>query len=212
VKNALEGFMKFCSQPLSLKARPVLALLAVALGLSFTAPLWHVRMVAPQYPQGLDLYVSSYKVDGGHEGRDVHEINTLNHYIGMRPIDRAGMKDLDWLPFAFGLLVLLTLRVAAIGDVRSLIDLAVVTIYVSGFALARFVLQLWSFGHDLNPEAPFHMEPFMPVIIGHKQIANFTTEAWPGWGSAFISVFGLGVLALTAWQLWSGRVALRRST
>ena len=205
MKDALDRFYAFCGRPLYMGARPLLALLALALALSFAGPLWHIRMVAPQYPRGLDLYIHSYKVDGGNEGRDVKEINTLNHYIGMRPIERAGLKDLDWIPFAFGLLVLLTLRVAAIGDVRSLIDLGVITAYVSLFALARFLLQLWSFGHDLDPEAPFRVDPFMPAFFGRKQIANFATEAWPGMGSVLVGVYAVGVLGVLGFHLVKGR-------
>lgn len=205
MKLALDKFFEFVGRPVYMGSRPVLLLLAGVLVLSFAGPLWHVRMVAPQYPNGLDLYVHSYKVEGGNEGRDIAEINTLNHYIGMRSIDRAGLKDLDWIPFAFGLLVLLTLRVAFVGDVRSLIDLAVVTLYVSLFALARFLLQLHSFGHELDPKAPFQVEPFMPAVLGRKQIANFTTEASPGLGSFAVAAYATGVFAVLAWHLIAGR-------
>lgn len=205
MKEALEKFFAFCARPVYFGARPLLFLMAVALALSFSQPLWHIHMVAPQYPQGLDLHIYSFKLEGGHGGQDIKEINTLNHYIGMRPIERAGMKDLDWIPFAFGLLILLTLRVAAIGDVRSLIDLAVMTAYVSLFALARFLLQMYSFGHDLNPEAPFKVEPFTPAVLGHKQIANFSTSAGPGFGSYAVGVYAVGVFLILGYHLIVGR-------
>ena len=63
-------------------------------------------MLAPQYPQGLTLDIYAHKVEGGRNGADIQEINTLNHYIGMKHLDRAQLSDLDWLPFGFGVLAL----------------------------------------------------------------------------------------------------------
>jgi hypothetical protein len=85
--------------------------------------------------------------------------------------------DLDWIPFALGLLALLTLRYAAIGNVRTLIDLVVVAGYVASFAFARFIYKLWYFGHSLAPDAPIKLEPFTPAVIGKKQIATSPSRA-----------------------------------
>jgi hypothetical protein len=60
------------------------ALLLVAV---YILPLWNLTMFAPQYPDGLRLDIYSYKLEGGNHGQDVREINILNHYIGMRPLD-----------------------------------------------------------------------------------------------------------------------------
>lgn len=203
--SRLQPFYAFLSRPLFPSARVVLALLVVPLALSFTAPVWRIAMEAPQYPEGLSMDISAYKIVGGHDGEDIQEINTLNHYIGMKHIDRASMSDLDWIPFALGALLILTLRVAAIGNVRSLVDLTVVTAYVSLFAFGRFAYRLWVFGHDLAPDAPVKVKPFMPVLLGSKQIANFTTHSYPLLGSLFLGVFVLGVVAVTGWHLLAGR-------
>ena len=47
-------------------------------------PLWTMTLHAPQYPQGVRLII-----DGRGARGDVDELNTLNHYIGMRPIPGA---------------------------------------------------------------------------------------------------------------------------
>jgi hypothetical protein len=210
VKQAIQAFQEFVGRPVFLGARPILALLALPMALAFTQPLWHIHMEAPQYPKGLDLYIHAYKVEGGNDGHDVKEINVLNHYIGMRSIDRAELADLDWIPFAFGALVILALRVAAVGDVRSLIDLVVITSYVGAFSLARFVHKLWVFGHDLDPRAPVNIDPFMPVVIGKKQVANFTTWSYPAAGTYLVALFALGTIAVLAWHLVAGRRAAVR--
>jgi hypothetical protein len=211
MREPLKEFYRFLDTPIQGAARILLIVLLVPLGLSYTRPLWHINMVAPQYPQGLNLYIYSYKLEGGRGGADVPEINTLNHYIGMRKIDRETLTELDWLPFVFGALGLLVLRVAALGNVRMLIDLTVLTMYVSAFGLARFYLKMHSFGHTLDPQAPFKMEPFTPVVFGTAQVANFTTTAYPSAGSIYMAVFGTGVAAVLLWHLVAGRIRAARA-
>ncbi|MBZ0274218.1 hypothetical protein K8I61_19430 [bacterium] len=212
IKEALEGFYEFLERPIKLSARLALALLVIPLLLAFTAPLWNISMKAPQYPQGLSLDIYAHKVEGGRGGLDINEINTLNHYIGMAPLNRAALTDLDWLPFAIGALVILTLRVAAVGNVRALIDLFVMSSYFSLFALARFVYKLYTLGHDLDPKAPVTVDPFMPAVFGTKQIANFTVTSLPRGASLYMGIFVTGVLAVMAWHLISGRLAAVRAT
>jgi hypothetical protein len=201
----LDKFYAFLDRPLKNAARILLAVLVVPVILHYGAPIWEIHMVAPQYPQGLELDIYSYKLEGGRQGKDIVEINRLNHYIGMHQITREDLTDLDWMPFAFGLLVILTLRVAAIGTVRSLVDLVVLSGYVAGFAFVRFVYTLYRYGHELDPHAPFDVEPFTPVIFGSKQLANFTTDSYPRMGSLYLGVFLLGIAAVLGWHLISGR-------
>lgn len=205
MKHPLERFYEFVQRPVRMRSRLLLALLVVPLVLSFTAPLWNISMVAPQYPQGLQIDIYAHKVEGGRDGGDIREINTLNHYIGMSPIDRAALSDLDWIPFAIGVLVILTLRVAAIGDIRSLIDLAVITFYFSLFSLGRFVYRLYVLGHNLDPHAPVNVAPFMPAVFGTKQIANFTVTSLPRLATGYMAIFAIGVAAVTLWHLVVGR-------
>ena len=204
LRPLVDRFEEFLDEPVRFRSRILLTLLVIPLVLSFTQPLWRISMEAPQYPQGLYLDVYAYKLGGGHADHDIQEINELNHYIGMHQIARSEFEDLDWIPFALGLLAILTLRAAAIGKVRSLIDLSVLTAYVGLFSLARFVYKLYVFGHDLDPRAPVNIAPFMPVVVGTKQVANFTTHSWPRLGTVFMSTFAVGVIALAVWHCWVG--------
>jgi len=205
MKHPLLRFYDFVREPVRLRTRVPLALLIIPLLAAFTAPLWSISMTAPQYPEGLQLDIFAYKVEGGRDGNDVHEINVLNHYIGMAPIDEVALSDLDWIPFAIGVLIILTLRVAAIGDIRSLIDLAVITSYFSAFSFGRYVYKLYVLGHNLDPKAPVNIDGFMPAVFGTKQIANFTVTSLPELGSLYMALFALGVGGLTVWHLWVGR-------
>lgn len=211
MKNPIARFYAFLDTPLFPMARLALVVLVIPLALVFTQPLWKISMKAPQYPKGLSMEIYTHKVEGGHGGKDIKEINTLNHYIGMKTIDRQQLTDLDWIPFALGLLFILTLRCAAIGNVRALVDLVVITGYVSVFAFGRFIYKLYTYGHTLDPEAPFKVKPFTPAIFGSKQVANFTTTSWPQLGSILMGVFVVGVTAVTAWHLIAGRRAAERA-
>ncbi|MBW2191203.1 MAG: hypothetical protein JRG93_16765 [Deltaproteobacteria bacterium] len=190
MSKATDAFYRFLDEPIFPWARVSLALLTIFVGLSFTAPMWHINMQAPQYPEGLDLYIYSYKVDGGNDGNDVQEINTLNHYIGMAPLDRTSLTDLDWIPFLF---------------VSTMIDLLVMTTYAGIFGFGRLAYKLYTFGHDLDPRAPIDVEPFMPVMWGQKQIANFLTAANPGLGTVYVAIFATGLTLLLLAHLFIGR-------
>jgi copper chaperone NosL len=212
MKHSLARFYDFLERPVFGWSRIALVILVIPLLLAFTAPLWRISLEAPQYPKGLYMEVYAHKLDGGRDGHDIVEINNLNHYIGMHKIDRAELSELDWMPFAIIALALLALRCAAIGNVRMLIDLLVITGFVASYSMGRFVYKLYVFGHNLDPKAPITLEPFTPAVFGRKQIANFVTESYPRLGSMYITIFITGVAAITAWHLIAGRLAAARSS
>lgn len=205
MKTTADSFWTFLDVPLRGVVRLLLVLLVVPLLASFAFPLWRISMEAPQYPKGLSMDIYSYQLVGGNDGHDIKEINTLNHYIGMRAITREELRDLDWMPFGLIALALLTLRAALLGNVRTLIDLSMVAAYISLVAFGRFVWMLWEFGHELDPKAPVDIEPFMPVVVGSKKIANFMTHSMPQFGSVLMGGFTAGIWAITLWCLWRGR-------
>jgi hypothetical protein len=185
------------AEPLGPRSRWLLLMLLVPLFLALIAPIWQMRFLAPQYPDGLELVIFPYTVAG-----DVREVNTLNHYIGMAAIDQAALSDLDFLPFAIGAFALLLLRVVSIGDVRSLLDLIALYAYFGVFAFARFAYTLYVFGHNLDPKAPFQVEPFTPTLLGTGTIANFTITSLPARGSFYLAAVGAALVAilLVTWR------------
>jgi hypothetical protein len=200
--DRLDRWHRVLGRPLAPWARAVLLAALLPLLWGATQRLWTIGFLAPQYPKGLELHVYSYSIGGGNEGVDLTEINTLNHYVGMRALDPADFADLDFMPFALGVLALLALRVAAIGDVRSLVDLAVMTTYFGLFGMARFAYMLYTYGHNLDPRAPIEMPGFMPPVWGTRTIANFTVTSHPSAGTLLISLFGAAVVLLALWHLW----------
>ena len=202
MRRTIQRFYEVLGRPIEFWSRWVLGLAVIPLLLAPLQPLWTLHFGAPQYPEGLDLYVYAYTIEGGNQGNDLREINVLNHYVGMKPLDPAEFADLDFIPFAIGALALLALRVAAIGDVRSLIDLAVLTAYFGLFSLGRFVYMLYVYGHHLDPKAPIHMEGFMPPVLGSQEVGNFTVASYPAAGTALIGAFAVAVLLLATWHVW----------
>jgi len=201
MREAIARFYDRLGHPIVFGTRWLLGLAVVPLVIGAFLPLWRIHFEAPQYPNGLDLYVRSYTIEGGNEGRDLPEINVLNHYVGMRNLDPADFADLDFIPFAIGALALLALRVAAIGDVRSLVDLAVLTSYFGAFSLGRFAYMLYTYGHDLDPRAPIRIEGFMPPLLGRQEVGNFTVSSYPAAGTWLIGIFGAIVVGLALWHV-----------
>ncbi|HEY0947510.1 MAG TPA: hypothetical protein VGD81_19665 [Opitutaceae bacterium] len=192
---------RFLRRPLNLASRLLLLAAAGVVVAAVFLPLWQIRLVAPQYQEGLALRIYSHQLVGGNGGQDLHEINTLNHYIGMKHLAEADFVEMRWMPFAFGVFALLALRAAAIGRMASLVDLTVLFVYFGAFSLGNFYYRLYSYGHHLDPHAPMTIEPFTPVVIGSQQIANFVQTSLPQLGGYALGLFPLLVVA----AMWYSR-------
>lgn len=191
----------FLRRPVSFGARVVLLLAVVSLGLALWLPIWRIELVAPQYQEGLSLRIYTYQLVAGNHGQDLNEINGLNHYIGMKPLAEADFIEMRWVPFALGLFILLALRAAAIGTMRSLTDLLALFLYFTAFSFGSFYYRLYTYGHQLDPMAPVKIKPFTPVMIGRQHIANFVQSSWPELGTLFLGLFP----ALVLLAMWLSR-------
>jgi hypothetical protein len=201
MRNLFRREYVFLRRPLSFSARILMLLAAACLVLALLLPLWRIGLVAPQYQEGLSLRIYSYQLVAGNDGQDLHEINNLNHYIGMKPLAEADFIEMRWVPFALGLFILLALRAVAIGTMSSLIDLLTLFLYFTAFSFGSFYYRLYTYGHQLDPRAPMTIEPFTPVLIGRQQIANFLQSSWPEWGTLFLGLFPLLLVA----AMWFSR-------
>ena len=199
--DMLRSTHRFIDRPLSLVSRGIVLLGIGALLAGAFLPLWRIRLIAPQYQEGLTLEMYSHKITAGNGGQDLPEINTLNHYIGMKPIAQADFAEMTWMPFAIGIFALLALRAAALGRIGHLVDLGVLFTYFGAFSMGTFAYRLWSYGHHLDPEAPIRMAPFTPIVIGRQQIANFVQTSLPMIGTACMGGFLISILA----AIWLSR-------
>ena len=195
----LSAMHRILDRPVSLAGRGLLLLGILLLVLGAMLPLWRISLVAPQYAEGLTLDMYAYQIVAGNGGQDLAEINTLNHYIGMKPIAQADFLEMKVIPFAIGVFALLGLRAVMVGRIMNVVDLGVLFLYFGTFSLGSFAWRLYSYGHHLDPRAPMTIEPFMPVVIGSQQIANFVQTSIPLAGTFCMGAFLLCVL-LAGWQ------------
>lgn len=150
----------------------------VLLLLSVFLPYWHMELDAPQYPNGLFLTAYVHHLDG-----DVKEINGLNHYIGMRPLEEAAEFERAasvWLIIAMFMLIELAAFIHSKWAV-------LLTIPAIAFPVVFLVdLQYWMahFGQNLDPNAPLSsaVKPFTPTVLGEGGIGQFQTYAELGMG------------------------------
>ena len=180
---------RILDRPVNRTGRILVLAATVLLLLGGTLPLWRISLVAPQYAEGLTLDMYAYQIVAGNNGQDLAEINTLNHYIGMKPIVQADFLEMKVLPFAIGVFALLALRSVVLGRIVTLVDLSVLFMYFGAFSLGGFVYRLYSYGHYLDPRAPMKIEPFMPVVMGSQQIANFVQTSLPLAGTVCMTAF-----------------------
>jgi hypothetical protein len=187
---------------LGLAPRLLLMAAAVLIGITLTLPLWNLTMFAPQYPDGLRMDIYTHQLRGGNGGQDVKEINVLNHYIGMRDLSNEDFTEFKWMPFALGVLALLTLRSAVIGSMGSLVDSVVLFMYFGAFSLWSFAYKMYMYGHNLAPGAPVKVPPFTPPVFGYQQIANFEVYSYPRAGTYVLLAGALSLLVALglAWR------------
>ena len=191
----LSAMHRLLDRPVTLIGRGLILVGVLVLILGATLPLWRISLVAPQYAEGLTLDMYSYQIVAGNGGQDLAEINTLNHYIGMKPIVQADFLEMKLLPFAVGVFALIALRAVVVGRIMNLVDLMVLFLYFGAFSLGSFAYRLYSYGHHLDPAAPMKIDPFMPVVIGSQQIANFVQTSLPLAGTFCMGGFLVCVLA-----------------
>lgn len=158
---------------------------------SIFLPYWHMEMHAPQYPQNLHLHAYVNHLSG-----DVAEINALNHYIGMRPLEEAAQ-----LERRFGVYILIALvvmlEVAAWIHTRWAALLALPAVLFP--AVFLFSLHWWMshFGQNLDPDAPLSssIKPFVPPILGTGVVGQFKTVATAGIGLMMSTAASVVILA-----------------
>lgn len=151
----------------------LLCIAAALLVASFTQTWWRMTLHAPQYPKGLHVQAYLNRLEG-----DVREIDNLNHYIGMRPLNEAAQlerKSSLLLIIALGSLVL---GASAIHSRWSVIVVAPAFLFPAGFLID---LHLWlhHFGQNLDPTAALSssVRPFTPPVLGEGVVGNFRTTA-----------------------------------
>ena len=182
------------------------ALLACALALialSVREPWWFLRLYAPQYPHGLTLVVGLDGFSG-----DVREIDMLNHYIGMAPLNDAASLERQVAPYAVVLLILGLVALAVwVRPAASWLLPVLGALFPVGF-VADCMFWMVRYGHQLDPRAPLQLPPFTPELFGNGTIGQFMTFARPERGF-WLAVLAVVLLAAASFVRMRQRSTLR---
>jgi hypothetical protein len=131
---------------------------AVALPLMFAFPIWKITLEAPQYPKGLGMYIWVNKITGS-EPNTLQNINIMNHYIGMKPIEPESIPELRFMRY--------------------------IILALTGLALLLVFLNKW----QLNLVWVIMLGmAYQPPLIGKKQILNFLAISLPRLGALFLAL------------------------
>ncbi len=156
----------------------LLLIARVMLLVSLFVPFWHMELVAPQYPENLHLvaYVN-------HLAGDVAEIDSLNHYIGMRPLGEAAQIERSIGVYVMIFFVLM-LELASWVHSRWTVLLVLPVLLFPIVFLVDLHLWMSYFGMNLDPDAPLSnsIDPFVPPVLGTGMVGQFKTVASPGLG------------------------------
>ena len=166
---------------------------ALLLLVSIFVPYWQLTLHAPQYPKGLTVQAFLNNLEG-----DVHEIDGLNHYIGMRPLAEAATFEKSISVIGVAVLALLILAAVFVHS-RWAALLALPALLFPAIFLLDLQYWLANFGQNLDPSAALSssVKPFVPRVLGVGEIAQFRTDAGPAAGlwlaiiASFLILVGL---------------------
>lgn len=168
-----------------MKARVMYLAAAAFAAAALVLPLWGFSMSAPQYPdETLHLQVQRTGIVG-----DVHEVETLQGYVGVRfPTD---MPELKWSTRAIAAVAALLLLGAFVGAgtgghvYRVLCAVALVAFLVASAGVVQ--ARLYQVGHDRDPHSPLRgMRDFTPPLVGPAKVGNFTVWSFPHAGAMLL--------------------------
>lgn len=161
----------------------------------FVTPLWRITLEAPQYPEGISMYIWINQITGDTPST-LQNINILNHYVGMKYIEPDSIPELQYFPYVITAMALLGFIFGLAGN-RKLILTWVVTMVILGIlGIYDFYLWEYDYGHNLDPKAAIQVPgmSYQPPVFGSKMLLNFKAISYPYWGGLFL---GLSMMLAT---------------
>ncbi len=171
---------------------------AVLLVAIYYTPIWWVALTAPNYPEeafpdGVRINFHMNGVFNGckkinkaelseSEALDcVHEMDTINHYVGMYPIAAGGVIERAFSPFLVGLLVVMLigfmctrpkLRLAIVA-----IGFSAITVWMSMTWYGKSGLNYHNAGYIFALVTSMDQDTDKDVVIGAAEMRNSGTES-----------------------------------
>jgi copper chaperone NosL len=185
-----------------MKAIPrILMIVGVAsLLMLFLFPMWRITLFAPQYPDGVTMYIWINQITGETPGT-LQNINILNHYVGMKYIEPDSIPELVYFPYIIMALAALGLLAAILNKAWGYLLWVILFVILAALGLYDFYLWEYDYGHNLSPTAPIKIPgaSFQPPLFGTKDILNFVAQSYPHTGGYFAGL--AAALAAGAWWL-----------
>ncbi|MEP6711652.1 MAG: nitrous oxide reductase accessory protein NosL [Ferruginibacter sp.] len=182
---------------LSNLSKLLLFIAAISLIMVLFKPIWRIELTAPQYPEGLKLFIYSDKLAG-----DVNIINGLNHYIGMKSLHANDFIEFKILPGIIVFFSVLFMIAAIIARRKWLNVLCIVFVAFGIIAMYDFWRWEYNYGHNLNPAAAIIVPgmAYQPPLIGFKQLLNFGAYSIPDIGGWIFVAAGAILLFCTFYE------------
>lgn len=170
----------------------------------YIKPLWYIALEAPQYPEGVEMYIWVNKITGKEEST-LQNINILNHYIGMRAIEPDSIPELKIFPYIGALLILIGLIVWWKNKPKWMYSYGFLLILLSMLGIFDFWLWEYNYGNNLDPNAAIQVEgmTYQPPLIGSKWLLNFKAISYPHIGGLCLAGSNLLMLWAMVHQKWA---------
>ncbi len=161
-----------------------MVLAVISLGLVFIQPLWKITLTAPQYKEGISMYIWINKITGDTD-HTLQNINILNHYVGMKYIEPESIPELKYFPMVVLAMMVYGLIVVFIDRKWWYLSWSVMLLILGTLGLYDFYLWEYDYGHNLSDTAPIKVPGmvYQPPLIGSKMLLNFKAESYPHWGA-----------------------------
>lgn len=175
---------------------------AFSLLLLFVFPLWQITLYAPQYPNGITMYIWINQISGNEEGV-LQNVNILNHYIGMKYIEPDSIPELQYFPYIVVGMSLLGAILFFVNKRQGFLAWSLLLILLGILGIYDFYLWEYDYGHNLDPNAPIKIPGmvYQPPLFGQKMLLNFDAYSYPHWGGLFLGLaMVLGLLA--SWLMY----------
>lgn len=185
------------SNKISTVSRGLLFICGLGLILVLFKPIWRIELAAPQYPEGLTLFIHASKLSG-----NVDVINGLNHYIGMKKLNEDDFIEFKVLPAIIIFFAIFFIIVSFIGKRKWMNILLILFVIFGIIAMADFWRWEYEYGHELDPNAAIIVPgmAYQPPLIGFKQLLNFGAYSIPDAGGWIFIAAGFLLLCTVMYE------------
>lgn len=180
------------------KSRIIMLIASVILVGIYFLPIWNISLEAPQFPEGLGLFINISSIEG-HKENDLNSINNLNHYIGMKKIEPDSIPELKVMPYIIAFFIFFGIVASILNKKWLFIIWVALLIAISAIGLYDFYLWGYDYGHNLDPKAIIKIpgQSYQPPVFGTVKLLNFTAHSYPAAGGIILGIsILLGIIAV----------------